>query len=147
LTGDRLGEAGMQSIDNDEAVYRRIPVKQNYYKPENGYLSAAAFRPTPRDLTGISLSRAKLLNGPEAAAALGYEGELYWVVELRVGDVLGKTATVVADDENNPSHAIIPEIRAENMKSRQADELMDALSRLPRVVHGPFPGKMPKPVR
>lgn len=139
-------EAGIQ-IASDETVYRRVPVKQNYFKPGTDYLSAAAFRPNPRDTTGISLSQSKLLENPEAAAALGYQGEQYWIVELRVRDILEKKGTVVVDDERNPSHAIIPELRAANLKSAQADELMDALSRLPRKVHGPFPGGMAKPPR
>ncbi len=74
-------------VDVDEIVYRRVPVKQNYYTAENGYLSPTAFRATPNDLTGISVSRARFLKAAKAAADIGYEGEQYWIIELRVKDL------------------------------------------------------------
>ncbi len=142
-----LAERHAKDVLGDEVVYRRVPVKTNWYAPAEDYLSAAAFRPTRNDLSGISLSRAKFLKGPADAAALGYQEEEYWIVELRVRDLLDAGASVVSDDETDPSHAIVSDLRYETLKTGIADELMDKLRRLPRTVHGPLRGHRPKPTK
>lgn len=51
---------GTDPIADDEVLYRRIPVSQNWFDPQiDSQPSPQAFHPTSRDATGLSLYRAK----------------------------------------------------------------------------------------
>ena len=96
-------------LDPDETVYRRIAFL-DFPRPKQVSLPAwVAFRPNKNDVTGISLSRAEFWSVEQAAQ--GRQGKRYHVMQMRVGDLNDIGLTVVADDpQDDPSHAVIPEL-------------------------------------
>lgn len=128
------------SVDDAERVYRRIPVSQNWFDPAVSPIpSPQAFRPLKYDDKGISLTRVKFHDSPQAACGSNSLG--YYIAELSVKRIRALGADVVADPtEADPGHCIIPELTYESRKSDIALEIMNALARtLCEEVHGPFP--------
>ena len=73
---------GFEPICDDELLYRRIPHNLDYYNPSAIIpLSRQAFTPIKKDISGISVTRAKYLS-PEEVAASGLNKE-YYVAVLR----------------------------------------------------------------
>jgi hypothetical protein len=133
---------GGEPIGQDEIVFRRVLVSQ--YIKSKDYLSPKAFNPRKVDTTGISLCRANFLGDPkpESAAALGPEGMDFWVVELSAKSLAEAGMRVHPEpSESDPGHACIPILNADSANSSETKVLIEAASRLPRVVHGPFPGR------
>ena len=135
-------------VEDNELIYRRVVQTTNFYNQnQNPALSTMAFKPTDADVDGISVTRATLLQGnAEAAAALGFAGKNYYIIELVAGDLRNEGLTVVADPStNDPSHAIIPALNKATRNLPEVKNLMDRARRLNFNVYGPFPGKQPFP--
>jgi hypothetical protein len=136
---------GNEPIGQDEIVFRRVFV--GHYKKQLDYLSPKGFNPRACDTTGISLCRADYLPEPkaEAAAALGPEGMTFWVIELNTKELHQAGMEVIPEpSESFNGHASIPILNAANIGSSETIELTELASKLPRKVHGPFPGKTPR---
>src|ERR1700688_3000201 len=119
---------GNDPVSDDELLYRRIPVSQGWYKPENGYLSPQAFHPRSEDVTGLSLSRARFFV-TAADAAHGTSAQGYWLAVLRAGDLRSRGMHVVSRPlEENPGHAEIVDLRYGNRKSDEAEEWKVAMA-------------------
>ena len=98
-----------EALHPDEYVYRRVAYN-HYRDPKSEPLPMIeAFRPTKNDTDGISLSRANCTSIENVA--IGHSDKRYHVARMRVRDLHGVGVSVIADDpQNNPSHAIIPEL-------------------------------------
>ena len=102
-------------VDDDEFVLRRIPIKLDWYDPDAKALKRLAFNPTKRDVTGLSVTRAKSNRHrefltPAEDAAIGRNPSGYYVAVLRVGDLRKCGIEVVSSPElpQNPGHAVLP---------------------------------------
>lgn len=130
---------GIEPVQDDELLYRRIPGSTNWYDPNRTPpLEAEAFRPNRNDETGISLARAKYKTIQQAA--LGRAGKEYCIAVLRAGDIrsagLEVTAQPLPDD---PSHAEIISLTYDNRQSKQAIEWRTTLAeQLCLRIEGPF---------
>jgi hypothetical protein len=133
---------GTEPIDDDEFLYRRIPVSQNWYDPRvDSRPSPEAFKPTQYDDTGLSLSRSKYKSVEEAAR--GMEGKKYYVAVLRVGDLRAEGIPVEPRPKpGDPGHAEIPGLTYDNRKTDRAVEWKTLLAQtLCLHVEGPFPSE------
>ncbi|HZZ41782.1 MAG TPA: hypothetical protein VFE58_02495 [Tepidisphaeraceae bacterium] len=139
---------GTDPLSDDELIYRRIPVSQNWYNPNlSPPLSPKAFNPTERDVTGLSISRASLKTIEEAAK--GQPGKSYYVAILRVADLRSAGIRVEPkpldrgvlgpDHPGDESHAELPDLTYQNRKEPRVEELKLALAqRLCIEVNGPY---------
>jgi len=139
---------GNEPIDRNELVYRRVCENTNFFKPGRAPpLSSRAFSPTTHDSDGISLIRAAYSN-PEDAASGGYQGRSYYVIELRVSDVLSLGLTIRPDPlADEMGHAVIPEINIREMRTEKVATALNDLRNLEFRHYGPFPGKNTPPKR
>lgn len=131
-------------ISADEFLYRKIPVKPNWYNPERQELAPDAFRPREEDNTGISFDRAKSNSNPEFRSveevAVGPSSEGYFVAVLRVSDLIASGLTVKADPiAGNPGHALLTDLTSANRREVISRERMTLLAHeLTLRVEGPF---------
>lgn len=132
---------GLEPIADDEILYRRVPAC--WYDASTGRPLALAFGPNKnRDITGLSLSRAKYKTIEEAA--LGQPGKTYYVAALRALDVRRAGMTVEPRPvANDPGHSEFPELRADNYKDDLTLERQRRLVELCLGVHGPFANPEP----
>ena len=87
-------DSGIEPIEDDELLYRRIPVSLRWYDPATDILKSEAFGPhKTEDTTGISVSRAKYKSIQEAAIGKSKKG--YYVVIIRAGDLRQRGIKVV----------------------------------------------------
>ncbi len=70
-------------IDDDEILFRRIPVSMGWYA--DGLLSGEAFEPRPDEYSGISVYRKRFRSLEEVAQGKSKHG--YYVVSLRVSNL------------------------------------------------------------
>ena len=136
--------AGTEPIDDDELIFRRIPVSMSWYA--NGQLSPEAFDPDPkRDITGISVSRSKYKSLEEAAKGPSKKG--YFVAVFREKDLRQRGIDVAPrpihpedprHPEYDPGHAEFPDLTAQSRGSSEAEETKLALTTLAIEVKGPF---------
>src|SRR5579863_5529607 len=106
---------GTEPINDGETLYRRIPVKQNWFDPlVSSSPSPKSFLPNRGDTTGISLTRAKY-ESAEAAAATGRKGSDYWIAVLIATDIKDALSVSAADvvivpdpDPGSLGHAVVP---------------------------------------
>lgn len=137
-------ERHLGGIDDDELIFRKIPVSQSWYDPEKKFLSIQAFKPNKnRDLSGISMDRARCEKHPEfrsiEEAAIGKSPNGYYVAVLRVGDLRAHGISLESRPlQDNPGHAELPDLRADNRNEDKAIAIKDALVRLVLEVQGPF---------
>ena len=134
-----LGD-GIEPISDHEVLYRRIPLSENWYDPQiSPHPSPKAFRPRPDDTTGLSIVRGRYTKVEDVA--VNPRGSLYYVAELRAGDLRQHGIEVVpAPREDDPGHAEIINLSYENRGTDQAEELQVLLARTLCIrVHGPFP--------
>ncbi len=130
---------GSEPIEDDEILYRRIPVSQDWYDPNTEPpLSYLAYKPSRRDETGLSLTRAKYSNIEQAAHGTSAQG--YFVGKLRAKELrITGISVVPAPFQDQPGHCEIPSLRADNRKSNEAIEQANLLARkLTFEVEGPF---------
>ncbi len=132
------GEETPEPIVDDEILYRRVPESQNWFDPMTRDLSPAAFGPNKRDLTGISLSRAKLRSLDDAAR--GKAGKRYYVAKLRVCDLLNEGIRIVpTPTKDDLGHAELPDLNAGNRRSDDVVKVTNTLAKkLVFEVVGPF---------
>ena len=130
------------NIDDNETLYRKIPISTDWYDLNQGTLSPQTFSPRKEDITGLSFSRSKFRTAAEAGRGMSSQG--YYVVELRVGDLRKLGLSVKYCPETpagyDPSHVEIPELNAEDRKSERCLNFQEQLSSMSTIVHihGPF---------
>ena len=138
MSGPTQGD-GSEPIEDDEIVFRRIPVSQNWYDPSlANRLYHAAFKPRRDEHTGISLLRAKYNTLEEAAKGPAKQG--YFVGVLRVCDLRSAGIEIVPNPQPGlPGHCEIPSLRSDNRKDDGAIEQMSVLANhLTQNVEGPY---------
>jgi hypothetical protein len=132
----------MEPIDDDEILYRRIPVSTNWYSPDTRILSPEAFSPhKDQDPTGLSISRGKYKSAEQAAQ--GRSGKTYFIAVLRAGDLkkAGINATPrpeLADGKHDAAHAELPELNSGNRKDSKTLERQRTLVQLCLRIEGPY---------
>ncbi|MCH7791638.1 MAG: hypothetical protein IID31_05070 [Planctomycetes bacterium] len=95
-------------LQPDEIVYRRIAFV--HFPPSEKQPQVVAFTPHPNDDTGISLWRERFITAEEVAQKR--PDRRCHVAKMLVRDLNSLGLTVIADDpDNDPAHAIIPELR------------------------------------
>jgi hypothetical protein len=127
---------GLDPIADDEILYRRVPA--NWFDATSHRPLDQAFAPNKdRDITGLSLSRAKYKTVQEAA--LGQPGKTYYVAVLRASDVkqIGM-AIEPRPTPNDPGHSEFPDLRADNRKDGVTLERQQRLVELCLGIEGPF---------
>lgn len=130
---------GTEPIEDDERLYRRVPVRPEYHDPAvDTQPSPLAFNPRPDDTTGLSLSRAKYKSMSEVAA--NPHGKRFYVAVLVAGAMRARGIAVVPKPlPGDPGHAEIPGLRYDNRRSDTAEEWKVALATELCTVEGPFP--------
>lgn len=132
------------AIRCDDPIFRRIPVTLKLYRPETEELHAHAFRPSPRDIDGLSVSRGKTDHRPEflsleQVAEVGRNPQGYFVAELSLITLNSHNIQVVPDPkDDDPGHCLIPSLRYQKPRPSEMLELMELLKQLTIRVHGPF---------
>ena len=126
----------IELIEDDEILYRRIPISQ--YDSTDPNPSPEAFRPHKNDTTGISLNRAKYATIETAAKGQSTNG--YYIAKLRYGDLREKGIEVVPDPlQDNLGHSKIPAITYIDRKTKRVEEYKNLLAeKLCLCVKGPF---------
>jgi hypothetical protein len=106
-------------IDDEEYLYRRVPVKMGWVRDQS--VDPHAFRPNPNDITGLSLERARLASPEDAARGRGSSG--YYIARIKCKDIrdLGLAVAPTPSDDR-PGHVELPGLTYENRKSDQAEE-------------------------
>jgi hypothetical protein len=100
--------------------------------------SYTAFRPKPRDVTGLSL----FLEEEMSAETLALEGRAgrYYIGRIQARQLRNLGLTLVREsDPDRPGHVIVPELNAGNRKTEQSEFLQNQLAQACRVL-GPLPG-------
>jgi hypothetical protein len=136
---------GVNPLTAEERIYRRIA---KTFVGQDGLPTGIAFKPTDRDVDGLSLSRE--VCGDTGCAATGKLGKQFHVATTTVAAV--ETAmpplNVFADADD---HALIPELNAQLKSSKdQTDRLrLESWMQHLRVqfckspLSGPFEGEAP----
>ncbi|MEQ9410943.1 MAG: hypothetical protein RIK87_24745 [Fuerstiella sp.] len=129
-------------IDDDEVLYRRIPVSCDWYEAEGGVLYPEAFAPRRDEHSGISVYRKRFKTLEEVARGRSKQG--YYVVSLLASELRVRGLNVEprpeVEDGWDDAHAEIPSLHAGIRKTNEADELQAILAELGMVipVEGPF---------
>ena len=127
-------------IEDDEILYRRIPIAQGWYDPANDSKpSPQAFRPRKDDDTGLSLVRDGEYNTIEEAAN-GPSPYGYYVAILQVDELRKHGLTVVPSPvEGIRGHVELTDLTYANRKTNNAQNIMLKLAEeLTSRVEGPF---------
>lgn len=127
-------------IDDDELLFRRIPVSMGWYDPAvDSVPSPLAFRPRDEDQTGLSLVRGEPFNTPKSAAR-GPSKKGYYIAVLRAGDLRTFGMTVEPKPVAGiPGHAEITSLAAANRENDDAKTMMAQLAhKLCLRIEGPF---------
>lgn len=132
-------ENGVVPVADDELLYRRIPVI--WYDSSTGTPKPEAFAPhKTRDITGLSVSRARFKSLEQAAR--GMPGKSYYVAVLRAGDLrqagLAVEPRPETPDGYDVSHAELPDLNSATYKDDVTLERQRILVTLCRQVAGPF---------
>ena len=131
-------------LDDNETIFRRIPVSMGWYDTEQKEVKPDAFKPTKHDITGLSVSRIHSETHPDflnlQQFAQGSSRQGYYVVQLSVKILRKKGVDIVAKPlHGNPGHAEWPQLTYENRKENCSQELMLLLAHeLAERVLGPF---------
>jgi hypothetical protein len=127
-------------IDDDEILYRRIPVSKAWYV--DGVLYGECFGPRDNEYSGISVYRKRFKTLADVARGRGKQG--YYVVSLRVSDLRQHGIEVEprpeVDGGWDDAHAELPGLNSGNRRSNAAEELQAKLATLGMLlpVEGPF---------
>ncbi|HUE69578.1 MAG TPA: hypothetical protein VMP01_01715 [Pirellulaceae bacterium] len=139
-------------IGDDELLYRRILAKDtNSFDPTRDTRpSAKAFHPNSRDVTGISLSRARSEAHPEfltaeQVAARGRNPAGYYVAVLRAGDLRAAGIRLeVRPEPEDLGHIELPDVNYAHRKDDQVQAWKETLAnRLTIQVLERFPAGSP----
>jgi len=131
---------GSDQINNNELLYRRIPVRPEYFDRDlSPHPSPLAFEPRKHDQTGISVIRAAC-KSPSEAARNDREKQFYIAV-LRAGDLRAHGLDVVPrEQDRGDGHAEIPLLNYADHKTDCVQQAKVLLAlKLCREVIGPFP--------
>ena len=130
---------GTEPIDDDELLYRRVPLvhfnQSNDPKP-----TPEAFRPHPNDTTGLSVSRARYKSVEQVAQ--NSRNKRYYVAVLRAGDLRANGIAVEPRPKppDDSGHAELPGLTYDHRKDDCVEEWKVLLAeRLCLRVEGPFP--------
>lgn len=130
-------------LEDIEIVYRRVPASANppLINSQTRELSDQAFAPhKQRDITGLSVARAKYKSQEDAA--VGVPGKSYYLAELLVSDIRLKGMDVVPRPDTpsgyDISHAEIPQLNSSNYRDDVTQERQKMLVEICKNVHGPF---------
>jgi len=129
--------SGADPINDDEIVYRKIPLSMGWYDEQTKKVSPEAFKPRVDDLTGISFDRAILRSITDAAQ--GQKNKKYYVAKLRAGDL--KAKGIELDPKpipGNAAHAESPSINYANRKEGASRQIMASLALCVLSVEGPY---------
>ena len=134
----------MARVEDEEYLYRRIPVKTRWFW--DGVVRREAFRPNERDGTGLSLERA-IFCSPEEAAAYGTNPSGYYIAKIKAGDIRTLGLDVLPKPSGHPGHAELPGLNHRTGKTSQAKEWQVQLADLAtrEGVLGPYRAGQPKP--
>src|SRR6478609_9156755 len=113
---------GTEPVEDDETLFRRVPVNPKYYNPEIDPLpTPLAFRPREDDKTGLSVSRAKYTTMFDV---VGNPRDKSFYVAVLVAGSLGERGIRVepAPEPGDPGHVELPDLRYDNRSSREAEE-------------------------
>ncbi len=117
-------------IDDDEILYRRIPVSKEWFV--DGVLYGESFGPRHDESSGISVYRKRFKSLTEVARGQSKQG--YYVVSLRVSDLRQHGITVEprpeVDGGWDDAHAELPGLNSGNRRSDSAEELQAKLATL-----------------
>ena len=136
--------SAIPQLDDNEIIYRKVPVSQNWVNAETGEVDANAFRPhRDNDIDGISMDRARSVNAPDfrlpQEAGSGASRRGYYVVALRISELRAHGIEVAPKPiPDNPGHVELPGLRADNRNGDDAKGIMDFLARHKCDTLGPF---------
>lgn len=132
----------LQPVAADEFFYRRIHC--SFVDAELPIpIQAAAFRPNPKDRTGLSVFRARFVEPAGTLTTVAEEKRAdYLVVRIHIQDLrrLGLSILPEPNPDGPPGHAVIPELswdryNADKKRSKEVQfELADIASR--NIVYG-----------
>ena len=130
---------GTEPIDDDELLYRRIPLV--HFNASNDPKPALqAFKPRRDDTTGLSVSRAKYKSIEQVAQ--NPRGKQYYVAVLRAGDLRAHGILVVPSPKppDDLGHAELPGLTYDHRNDDSVEEWKVRLAEeLCLRVEGPFP--------
>lgn len=127
-------------IEDDEILYRRIPVSKQWFDGKTIY--AEAFAPRSDEHSGLSLFRAKFRSLEEVAKGKSKKG--YYVASLSVAELRRAGIAVEPRPDTlegwDDAHVELPELTAANRQTNEAETLQVQLAEiaLMRKVEGPF---------
>ena len=119
-------------VENDEVVYRRVPLKQGYSEP-GGHITSANFRLRAKE-NGLSVYRARYRSREEVLNVPGFPPGSFVLVSALVGRIRSLTSSAEAqlfdvfpaDDANeNPGHAEIRRLEGGHITKAEASKLRD----------------------
>lgn len=128
--------AEYEPIEEDELLYRRVPVSKGWIS--SGSVKPEAFQPLPIDETGLSVFRAKFLSVEEASRGKSKHG--YWVLELRAADLQAAGIDIVPKPVPDvPGHAELPSLRFQDVETDASiSQRLTLAKELIAKIHGPF---------
>ena len=131
--------AEYEPIEDDEILYRRVPVSMKWVTPDG--VKPEAFQATHRDTTGISVSRARFRTVEETAKGSSKGG--YYVLALRAGALRDAGIVVVPRPiDESPGHSEVTSLAYQepepNVAMAQRKLLADELV---LNIYGPFPSQ------
>jgi hypothetical protein len=91
-------------IDDEEYLYRRVPVKSGWIKDQR--VDPHAFRPNQNDTTGLSLERERFAS-PEDVAR-GRNRQDYYVARVKARHIRDLGLVPVARPSDRPGHVELP---------------------------------------
>lgn len=130
MTDVRSKPPSTELVEPSEDVLRRIP--QHFYPDPNAPRQPqwVAFKPSKRDVDGLSVGRLKLVRSL-ADYARTTRGERS-LAQVAVADLRSIELSVTTDPlPNDPAHALIPELNAQNYATskRRIKELAMQIAR------------------
>lgn len=138
-SGNKTPKDELDIVNDEEILYRRIPVRPEYYNPEvDARPSLRAFEPIRHDTTGLSVFREKLTTPEEAAR--GQLGKPYYVAVLLTRQLRERGIEVVPRPlDGKPGHAELPGITYDTRHSREVrDREAQLAEELCLEILGPF---------
>lgn len=126
-----------EPIEDDEILYRRVPVSMNWVTEDD--IKPEAFKPRKDDTTGVSVSRRRFATVEQAARGKSKKG--YLVLELRAGDLRDSGIEVVPRPRDDvPGHSEIPSLAFQDPEPDVSTQQQMLLAKkLVLRIHGPFP--------
>ena len=131
---------GTERIEDDELLYRRIP-KPWFDSSISPFPSSQTFRPNEKDISGLSLTRAKYIS-PEKFAELG-RGKQYYIAILCAGDLRLHGIEVESKPllPDQPGHSELPGLTWENHKNVEQEKWKKLMAEeLCLEIKGPYLG-------